>query len=66
MLVPTVPFDHTTEPPSQPVAANITVSPAQSSVFGDADIVGADGLPIVIVTGAEFALIHVPILHIAV
>jgi hypothetical protein len=66
MLAPTVPFDHTTEPPSQPVAVKFTVSPAQSNVLGDAEIVGADGLPIVIVTGVELALMQFPILHIAV
>ena len=65
MLAPIVPFDQTMLPVQVPLAVSVVVSPAQISVLV-AEMVGAVGLPTVIVTGFELALVQVPTLQTAV
>ena len=65
-LAPIVPLLHTVLPPSQPIAVSTTLSPEQIKVFGDAEMVGAVGLPIEMVCAIEAALTQVPILQTAV
>lgn len=63
--LPVKPFDQTIVPSQVLLVVSVVLWPAQINV-GSAAIVGAVGLPTVIVTGADGALTHLPIVQVAV
>jgi hypothetical protein len=59
MLLPVIPFDQRIVPSQVLLVVSVVLWPAQIKV-GSAEIVGAVGLPTVIVTGADGPLTHLP------
>ena len=65
ILLPVIPFDQRIVPSQVLLVLSVVLCPAQINV-GSAEMVGAVGLPTVIVTGADGALTHFPMVQVAV